>query len=39
MNGSEKNLAMCKVLPGMDDGRVVWQGALVVLKETRSWVD
>jgi len=38
-DGSEKNLAVCKVVQGMDDGGVVWRGALVALKQTRSWVD
>jgi hypothetical protein len=38
-HGSEKNLAVCKVVQGMDDGRYVWRGPLVALKETNSWLD
>ena len=38
-DGSEKNLAVCKVVQGMDDGGAVWRAPLVALKETKSWVD
>ena len=38
-DGSEKNLAVCRVVEGMDDGGAVWRASLVALKETRSWVD
>ena len=38
-DGSEKNLAVCKVVEGMDDGGAVWRAPLLALKETRSWVD
>ena len=37
LDGSEKNLAVCKVVPGMDDGGPVWRGAVVAMKETNSW--
>ena len=39
LDGSKKNLAVCKVVPGMDDGGAVWRGALVAMKETNSWYD
>ena len=39
LDGSEKNLAVCKVVEGMDDGGAVWRGSLVALKETRSGAD
>ena len=39
LDGSEKNLAVCKVVPGMDDGGAVWRAPLVALKETKSWLD
>ena len=39
LDGSEKNLAVCKVVPGMDDGGAVWRAPLVALKETKSWHD
>jgi len=40
LGGSEKNLAVCKVVQGMDDGPgVVWRGPLVALKETKSWLN
>ena len=38
-DGSKKNLAVCKVVPGMDDGGAVWRGALVAMKNTDSWQD
>ena len=39
LDGSKKNLAVCKVVPGMDDGGAVWRGALVAMKGTNSWYD
>ena len=39
VDGSEKNLAVCKVVPGMDDGGAVWRAPLVALKQTKSWHD
>ena len=39
LDGSEKNLAVCKVVPGMDDGGAVWRAPLVALKETNSWLN
>ena len=39
LDSSEKNLAVCKVVQGMDDGGAVWRAPLVALKETKSWVD
>jgi len=38
-DGSEKNLAVCKVVQGMDDGGAVWRAPLVALKERKSWLD
>ena len=38
-DGSEKNLAVCKVVQGMDDGGSVWRAPLLALKETDSWFD
>jgi hypothetical protein len=38
LDGSEKNLAVCKVVQGMDDGGAVWRAPLVALKQTKSWV-
>ncbi|EDR12982.1 uncharacterized protein LACBIDRAFT_312084 [Laccaria bicolor S238N-H82] len=39
LDGSEKNLAVCKVVPGMDDGGAVWRAPLVALKQTNSWLN
>ena len=39
LDSSEMNLAVYKVVEGMDDGGAVWRGPLVAMKETRSWVD
>jgi len=39
LGSSEKNLAVCKVVQGMDDGGAVWRAPLVALKETKSWID
>ncbi|KIJ96852.1 hypothetical protein K443DRAFT_681999 [Laccaria amethystina LaAM-08-1] len=38
VDGSEKNLAVCKVVQGMDDGGAVWRAPLRALKQTKSWV-
>ena len=38
-DGSEKNLAVCNIVQGMDDGGAVWRAPLVALKQTESWVD
>lgn len=38
LDGSEKNLAVCKVVQGMEDGGAVWRAPLVALKQTKSWV-
>ncbi|KAF9526556.1 hypothetical protein CPB83DRAFT_857730 [Crepidotus variabilis] len=34
---SKKNLAVCKVVPIMNNGGTVWRGPLVALKHERSW--
>jgi hypothetical protein len=39
LDGSPKNLAVCKVVPEMDDGGAVWRSALVAMKHTNSWYD
>lgn len=39
VDGSEKNLAVCKVVQGMDDGGAVWRAPLVALKQANSWHD
>jgi len=39
LDGSEKNLAVCRVVSGMDDGGTVWRAPLVALKHTRSYHD
>ena len=39
LDGSEKNLAVCNIVQGMDDGGAVWRAPLVALKQTESWVD
>jgi len=39
LDGSPKNLAVCKVVPEMDDGGAVWGSALVAMKQTNSWYD
>lgn len=39
IDGSPKNLAVCKVVPEMDDGGGVWRSALVAMKCTNSWYD
>lgn len=38
-DGSLKNLAVCKIVPEMDDGGGVWRSALVAMKNTNSWYD
>ncbi|KAF9526555.1 hypothetical protein CPB83DRAFT_857729 [Crepidotus variabilis] len=39
LDGSPKNLAVCKVVEGMDNGGAVWRGALVALKQTNTWLN
>jgi len=39
LDGSEKNLAVCRAVPGMDDGGAVWRAPLVALKNTRTYHD
>ena len=36
LDGSEKNLAVCKVVPGMDDGGRVWRDTLVEMKNAEG---
>ena len=39
IDGSPKNLAVCKVVPEMNNGGAVWGSPLVAMKRTNSWYD